>query len=171
MCSALPTAYADEPGPLYKLIDIAAQRLLTADPVAAFKWVNGGAIEDEARANQVLDAAGLDARTRGLDVERVRRIFTNQIHATEGVEYFRFGQWKLDPAHAPTSAPDLAETRTAIDGYNRAMVAEMAAQRSVLFGPACVAALDDARRSVAAARALDPVYRQALEFATSSYCA
>lgn len=171
VCGAAPLAYADDSGPLYRLVDTAAQRLLTADPVAAFKWVNGGSIEDSARADQVLAAVGADAHNRGLDEKFVRRIFDNQIHATEGVEYTRFGQWKLDPAHAPTSALDLSQTRTAIDDFNRAMVAEMAAQRDVLFGRDCVAALDAARASVVAERLPDPLYRQALEVATSSYCA
>ena len=168
---AAPIAHADALNPLYQLVDIAAQRLLTADPVAAFKWVNGGSIEDSARADQVLDAAAADARSRGLDETRVRRIFENQIHATEGVEYTRFGQWKFDPAHAPTSAPDLAQTREQIDGFNRAMVAEMAARRDVLFGPGCGEAVHGARDSVAAARSLDPLYRLALDAATASYCA
>jgi chorismate mutase len=169
--TATPVAYADAPGPLYQLVDIAVQRLQTADPVAQSKWVNGGSIEDRARADQVLDAAGADARNRGLDEARVRRIFEDQIHATEGIEYTRFGQWKFDPAHAPTAAPDLSQSRTAIDEFNRAMVAEMAAQRDVLFGPGCTEALRAARDAVANARALDPLYRQALDAATASDCA
>ena len=32
---------ADEVEPLYDLIDTATQRLATADPVAASKWLNG----------------------------------------------------------------------------------------------------------------------------------
>ncbi|MGV9803305.1 chorismate mutase [Mycobacterium sp. NPDC003449] len=170
-CGALPVAYADDSGPLHRLVDTAAQRLLTADPVAEFKWVKGGSIEDGARANQVLDAVGADGNKRGLDERYVRRAFENQIHATEGVEYTRFGQWKFDPGHAPTSARDLSQTRTEIDDFNRVMVAEMTAQRGVLFSQGCAAALDDARSSVSSARALDPLYRRALEVATSSYCA
>jgi chorismate mutase len=170
MSGAVPVAYAAAPGPLYHLVDTATQRLQTADPVAAYKWVNGGSIEDRARVGQVLDTVGADARDHGIDEAFVRQIFTDQVHATEGVEYIRFGQWKFDPAHAPTAAPGLSETRTAIDGFNGAMVAEMAAQRDVLFGPGCAAALDEARAAVATARALDPLYRQALDVATSSYC-
>ena len=170
MFGVAPVAAADDAGPLYRLVDTSAQRLLTADPVAESKWVNGGSIEDEARANQVLDTTGADARNLGLDETFVRRAFENQIHATEGVEYTLFGQWKFDPAHTPKSAPDLNEIRTAIDGFNRAMVTEMVEQRDVLFGGGCRAALDAARTSVANDRALDPLYRHALDFATSSYC-
>jgi chorismate mutase len=164
-------AYADDGGPLYTLVDTAAQRLQTADPVAAYKWVNRGSIEDAARADQVLDAVGADARNRGLDENFVRRVFENQIHATEGVEYTRFAQWKFDPANAPASAQDLAQSRTAIDNFNRVMVAEMAAQRGVLAGGACSQALEVARAAVTAQRALDPLYQQALRSATASYCA
>jgi chorismate mutase len=170
MCSVAPVASADEPGPLYQLVDTAAQRLLTANPVAAFKWVKGGSIEDKARADQVLDAAATDARNRGLDEDFVRRAFENQIHATEGVEYTLFGQWKFDPAHAPTSAPELSQTRTAIDGFNRALVTEMVNQRVVLFSGSCGQVLDAARSAVAQDRALDPFYRHALDVATSTYC-
>jgi chorismate mutase len=168
--TAAPTAHADDAGPLYRLVDTASQRLLTADPVAAVKWVDGGSIEDPARASQVLDNVAADASTRGVDEEFVRRAFENQVHATEGIEYSRFGQWKLDPAAAPTSAPDLSESRTAIDGFNRTMVSEMADQWGVLHGPGCTAALDDARQSVIAERGLDPLYQQALDFATHTYC-
>ncbi|BBY31757.1 chorismate mutase [Mycolicibacterium sediminis] len=163
-------ARADEYDPLHGLVDTAAQRLLTADPVAAFKWIKGGSIEDPARVTQVLDAVGKDAHERGIDAAFVRRAFEDQIHATEGVEYTRFGQWKFDPATAPSTAPDLAESRTAIDGYNRTMVAEMAAQRDVLAGPYCRQALGDARAVVVAERRLDPLYARALDSATASYC-
>ncbi|AKS35485.1 chorismate mutase [Mycolicibacterium goodii] len=169
-CGAVTPAHADDASPLYRLVDIAVQRLQTADPVSASKWVNGGSIEDGARANQVLDAVAADARKRGLDETFVRRAFEHQIHATEGVEYTRFAQWKFDPAHAPTSAPDLAAPRAAIDGFNREMVAEMAAQRGVLQGGGCAQALDSARAAVTAARSLDPLYQQALGAATATYC-
>ncbi|HEV7420627.1 MAG TPA: chorismate mutase [Mycobacterium sp.] len=164
------TARADPPGPLYGLVDAAAQRLATADPVAAFKWIDGGSIEDPPRVQQVLAAVAADAVSQHVDEAFVRRSFSDQIHATEGVEYTRFGQWKLDPAVAPTAAPDLSASRTAIDGFNHTMVSEIALHWDSLRGPGCEVALDDARSSVAAARQLDPLYQQALDFATHSYC-
>lgn len=165
-----PTARADEPSPLYALVDAAAQRLATADPVAAFKWVGGGAIEDPPRVEQVLDTVGADAAGRGIDEQYVRTAFTDQVHATEGIQYIRFGQWKFDPAVAPTTAPDLSTSRAAIDGFNRTMVSEMALQWASLRGPDCTRELDDATRAVESDRRLDPLYQQALTFATRSYC-
>jgi chorismate mutase len=171
LVASAPAAHADPTDPLYQLVDTAAQRLLTADPVAAFKWLEGGPIDDPVRVGQVLDAVGADASTRGIDERYVRQVFEDQIHATEGVEYTRFGQWKLDPATAPTVAPELSASRTAIDGFNHAMVNEIALHWNALRAPACAAELDDTLRAVGQARQLDPLYQNALTFATHSYCA
>ncbi len=124
LVGALPaTAYAEPDNPLYRLVDTAAQRLATADPVAAAKWINGGPITDPARADQVLDAVGADATAHGVDAGYVRAIFTDQI-----------------------------------------------AGRNSLHGPACQTEIQEATDAVADARALDPLYRQALSSATRSYC-
>jgi chorismate mutase len=163
-------AHAEPVSPLYGLVDIAAQRLSTADPVAAYKWINGGPITDPQRAGQVLDAVGNDAGAHGIDQQYVRTIFGDQIDATEGIEYTRFGQWKFDPATAPTTAPDLSESRSAIDGFNKAMVDEIALQWNSLHRPDCAAALDGAKDAVVAAHRLDALYQQALSSATRSYC-
>jgi chorismate mutase len=172
LVGALPaTADAEPADPLYRLVDTAAQRLATADPVAATKWINGGPITDTQRADQVLDAVAADATARGVDASYVRTIFTDQIAATEGVEYTLFGQWKFAPSTAPTTAPDLAASRAAIDGFNRTMVEEVALQSNWLRGPTCSTELHEATDAVAIARGLDPLYRQALSSATRSYCA
>lgn len=164
-------AHADPVGPLYRLVDTAAQRLATADPVAASKWVNAGPpIDDPPRAAAVLDAVSADAAAHGVDENYVRTVFTDQIHATEGIEYTRFAQWKFDPSSAPTAAPDLSESRAAIDGFNKIMVDEIALQWNSLHGPQCAADVQRATDAVAADRQLDPLYRRALTSATRSYC-
>lgn len=151
-------------------MDAAAQRLQSADPVAAFKWIAKGSIEDPARAQQVLAAVTADAVTARIDPDYVRQLFGDQIAATEGVEYGRFSQWKLDPAGAPATAPDLSASRSAIDALNKTMVAEIAAHWQLLRSPDCVADRDEAVDAVAGARGFDALYRQALDFATRSYC-
>jgi chorismate mutase len=174
LVGALPataTANAEPAGPLYRLVDTAAGRLATADPVAASKWIDGGPITDTTRANQVLDNVGADATAHGVDASYVRTIFTDQIAATEGVEYTLFGQWKFAPSTAPTTAPDLAESRSAIDGFNKTMVDEIALQWNSLHGPRCSTELRATTDAVANARRLDQLYRQALSSATRSYCA
>ncbi|MCV7419537.1 chorismate mutase [Mycobacterium yunnanensis] len=163
-------ASADAPSPLYALVDAAAQRLETAQPVAASKWTTGGSISDPARETQVIDSVTAAARERDVDADYVRRVFRDQIDATVGVEYAYFSGWKLDPASAPTTAPDLSNSRSAIDGYNRTMVNEIAAQRNSLHSPACTNDLEAARAAVVADRALDDLYQRGLTFATRSYC-
>lgn len=165
-----PAAHAQPPRPLYALVDAATQRLQTADDVSASKWISGGAITDPVRVAAVLDAVRADATAQSLDPEFVADVFTDQIDATESVEYTLFGRWKIDPRAAPTSAPDLASSRQEIDALNRTMVAELARQRGVLASPQCRVELDAARSEVAFARSLDALYLQALAFATRSYC-
>jgi chorismate mutase len=163
-------ATADVPSPLFALVDAAAQRLQTADPVAASKWTTGGPIEDHVREQQVIDAVTAQASQHGVDDGYVQRVFRDQISATVGVEYGRFSEWKLDPASAPTVAPNLSESRATIDGLNRTMVDEIAAQWVSLHSPSCVADLDAARSAVVSARGLDALYQRGLMFATGSYC-
>jgi chorismate mutase len=168
---ALPPVTSAQPVyPFYQLVDAAAQRLATADPVAATKWINGGPITDPARANQVLDSVGADATAHGIEPGYVRTVFTDQIAANEGIQYTRFGQWKFDPATAPTSAPDLAESRTQINGLNKVLVDEIALHWNSLHSQGCGKDLADATGAVVAARQLDGLYQQALTSATRSYC-
>ncbi len=98
-----PAAAAQPFFPFQQLVDAAAQRLATADPVAAAKWINGGPITDKARADQVLDSVAADATAHGIDPQYVREVFADQIAANEGVQYTRFGQWKFDPGTAPST--------------------------------------------------------------------
>lgn len=165
-----PVAPAQPVVPFYQLVDAAAQRLATADPVAATKWINGGPITDPARANQVLDTVAADATAHGIEPEYVRTVFTDQIAANEGIQYTRFGQWKFDPGTAPTSAPDLAESRTQINGLNKILVDEIALHWNSLHSQGCRQDLADATGAVVAARKLDGLYQQALTSATRSYC-
>jgi chorismate mutase len=163
-------AGADDPNPVLDLVDAAAQRLQTADPVAAYKWVSRSAIDDPPRVEQVLATVTADANARHLDAGYVTRIFDDQIDATDGIEYTRFAQWKFDPGNAPTAAPGLSASRSAIDSLNHRMVDQIAAGWETLHSPTCGAAVADATAAVTNSRQLDPLYRQALSFATRSYC-
>lgn len=167
--TAVP-ARADDSASLDALVDTAAERLQAADPVAAVKWLGGGQITDRVRVEQVLADVASAAEQAGAPVEFVTEVFGDQIDATEAIQYERFSRWKLDPASAPTSAPDLSVSRSAIDRLNQRMVAEIARTWPTLSGPGCAPALDAAKVVVAQERALDPLYREALDAATRSYC-
>ena len=155
---------------MHPLVDAAAQRLQTADPVAASKWLNGGPITDPTRVQQVLAAVSADAESAGIPADYVTTVFVDQINATEAVQYGRFSWWKMNPAEAPASAPDLSASRGQIDVLNRRMVSQIAVQWPVLRSAECATRLGEATSMVADARGLEPLYRQALDAATRSYC-
>jgi chorismate mutase len=170
LTAAGPLARADSASPLYELVDAAAQRLQSADPVAASKWQTGTNVEDPARVQQVLSAVTADAAANRIDPDYVGHLFNDQIDATDAIEYTRFAQWKLDPASAPVASPDLSASRTVIDTLNHRMVSEIAALWDVLHSQACANDVDDAKNAVTSGRQLDGLYQQALSFATRSYC-
>lgn len=165
-----PVARADDANELTSLVDAAVQRLEVADPIAASKWLTGGPLTDPPRVRQVLDAVSADAQTVGVSTDYVRTVFTDQINATEAIEYSRFADWKFGNSPAPTTAPDLAASRSLIDGLNRMMVSQIGAQWELLHSPGCRAELDEAKSAVAQARQLDWLFREALDTATRSYC-
>lgn len=138
--------------------------------MAASKWLAGGAINDPARVQQVLTAVSAQAESAGVPSDYAVLLFTDQIDATEAIQYSRFSWWKLDPAAAPESAPDLSASRQTIDALNRRMVAEIAEEWAVLRAPECPDRLAAAKSAVAADRGLDPLYLRALDAATRSYC-
>ncbi|WKG05362.1 chorismate mutase [Mycolicibacterium sp. HK-90] len=168
--SGAPLARAQDPSPLLPLVDAAAQRLQTADPVAANKFRTGGNIEDPQREQQVIAATTAEAASRNIDPAYVGQVFRDQIDATVAVEHGLFAHWKLNPGTAPTDAPDLAASRSTIDALNHTMVNEIADRWPTLHSPSCAADLAGAVDAVATARQLDPLYRRALDHATRSYC-
>jgi chorismate mutase len=165
-----PRAHADTPSPLTALVDAAAQRLQTADPVAANKYKTGGAVDDPAREQQVIDTVTAAANAKHIDAGYVRDVFRNQIDATDSLEHSHFAQWKIDPASAPATAPELSASRDLIDKLNETMVNEIAAQWGPLHAPTCNTDLENAKNNVVRARQLDPLYQQALNYATHMYC-
>ncbi|WAJ47721.1 chorismate mutase [Mycobacterium sp. Aquia_216] len=162
-------ARADISG-LTELVDAAAQRLQTAEPVAAFKWNTHAAIEDPGRVEEELTTLGADAVGEHLDPTYVTRVFGDQIDATDAIEYSRFAEWKLNPSSAPAGSPDLSVSRSTIDGLNQTMLTQIVIDWDLLHAPACGSQLDAARAVVIRARRLDNLYQRALSLATQSYC-
>jgi chorismate mutase len=164
-------ARADATRPLIELVDAAAQRLQIAEPVAAVKWSAHGAIDDPARVQQELNTLGADATAQRIDPGYVIRVFTDQINATEAIEYARFADWQLNPSDVPAAPPNLSASRSTIDGLNQTMLTQLAHDWDLLHSSACALQLDAARRDVIRSRQLDNLYQRALSSATESYCA
>jgi chorismate mutase len=170
MVSGGGDAHAAPASPLTPLVDDAAERLQTADPVAATKYLTQGAVDDPTREDEVIQSAIDDAAARNIDPEYVRSVFRDQIDATDSVEHSRFAQWKIDPGRAPTSAPDLASSRNSIDALNGSIVEKISTLWPVLHSPACLSDLHNAVANVSAARHLDDVLQHALVYAVHRYC-
>jgi chorismate mutase-like protein len=97
--------------PLAALVDAAAQRLLTAEAVAAWKFNTGGVVVDPRREQEVIDAVATYAVARSVDPDYVRGVFRDQIDATRALEHGRIAQWRLDPASVPACVPELSACR------------------------------------------------------------
>ncbi len=168
VCLAPTTAHA-APSALDALVSAAAQRLQTADPVAAVKWITHGDIEDPARVQQVLSSVAATAHTRGIDADYVTLIFGDQVHATEAVESAAGSpEMETRSGRGADRVPDLSSSRSRIDTLNTTIVDELAAAVDLLHSPACTAAparcARQCGRDVRTGRGLT---RTALTFATT----
>ncbi len=167
---AAPQARAEGAGPLTALVDALAQRLLIAEPVAAYKWSAHAVIEDPVRVEQELATLREDAVSAHVDPDYVVRVFSDQVDATEAIEYRRFADWKLDPAAVPPAPADLSASRAAIDALNTKILSHISLNWNLLNSPACAGLLHHARSDVISRRDLDNLYQRALTAATTSYC-
>ncbi len=167
---AAPQAQAEGAGPLTALVDAAAERLAVAEPVAAYKWSAHAAIEDPVRVEQELSTLRADAAAADIDPNYVTQVFSDQVDATEAIEFRRFSDWKLDPASAPPSPTSLSASRAAIDALNTKILSQITLNWGLLNSPACPDQLRTARSEVTRLRGLDNLYQRALTTATTSYC-
>ncbi|WP_458245939.1 chorismate mutase [Streptomyces sp. MAI_2237] len=105
---------------------LAADRLATADLVAAAKWGTDSPIDDPAREQQVLDTVAAQAQQIGADPDEMRRVFRDQIEANKLVQRALFAEWTAHPDLAPTTKPDLSVVRATINRINTDLVRSLA---------------------------------------------
>ncbi|MEV2250345.1 gamma subclass chorismate mutase AroQ [Streptomyces sp. NPDC050147] len=158
---------------LHWLADLAAQRLATADLVAAAKYGTDSPIDDPAREKQVLDDVARQARELGADPEATVRIFRDQIEANKMVQRELHRRWDADPSQAPTpeERPDLAEVRKEINRVNGELVRGIAASSAARTAPSCRGLVVAAGVRVRSERQLDELHAMALGRALRSVCA
>lgn len=168
-----PVAAAAPAGPyaqLRPLAALSAQRLATADLVAAAKYGTGAPIDDPIRERQVLDDVARQARELGADPEATVRVFRDQIEANKVVQRGLFRRWDADPAQAPVERPDLAEVRKEINRVNGELVRVIADSSSARTASSCGGLLTAAGVRVRHERGLDVLHSVALERALRSVC-
>lgn len=171
-CASPSVTAPTEPAPtrLVRLVELAVQRLGTADTVAAAKWVNGGPIVDLDRERAVIDTAAAGATPRGLDPGETAQFFQDQIEASKAVQYGLFSDWTVDPAGGPATAPDLVQVRPVLDRMTGDMLDALAASNDLRAGSDCRVQLDRAIHLVERDQVIDPLHRGALGRALSSVC-
>ncbi len=136
---ALPGTAAAAPAPsdLKPVAALSAERLATADLVAAAKWGTDSPIDDPAREQQVLDSVAALAEQAGGDPDEARRIFRDQIEANKTVQRALFRRWTAHPEQAPTTKPDLNQVRQTINRINTDLVGELTSTTSERTAPTC----------------------------------
>ncbi|MER6734761.1 chorismate mutase [Streptomyces puniciscabiei] len=165
-------ARASVPGPaaLHPVVELSAERLATADLVAAAKWGTDSPIDDPAREQQVLDSVAAQAEQLGADPDEVRLIFRDQIEANKTVQRALFQRWTEHPEQAPTTRPDLSVIRQEINRINTALVQAIADTAADREAPVCLPELVLAALQVHHEKDLDHLHTKALARSLRSVC-
>ncbi|MEU5161335.1 gamma subclass chorismate mutase AroQ [Streptomyces sp. NPDC020875] len=158
-------------GQLLTLTRLSAERLATADRVAAAKWGTDSPIDDPAREQIVLDSVRQQAEAAGADPEATVAIFRDQIEANKLVQRELHRQWTEDPSKAPTERPDLTEIRKEINRVNTELVRAVAASDRARSARSCLGALAVTAVHVRHEKQLDRLHTLALVRAVPSVCA
>ncbi|MFJ2605892.1 chorismate mutase [Streptomyces sp. NPDC087425] len=155
---------------LHPVADLSAQRLATADLVAAAKFGTDSPIDDPAREAQVLDAVAAQAKELGTDPDAVRAVFRDQIEANKLVQRTLFQRWTDHPEQAPTTRPDLAVIRVEINRITTALVQSLADTAPDRATALCRPARALATVRVIHERRLDHLHTEALARSLNSVC-
>jgi chorismate mutase len=172
-CSATAPPTADRAGnghSLLALTDVAAQRVLLADSVAAAKWGTAAPTNDPVREQTVLDAVAAEATQLGVDPVFAREVFTDQIEANKAVQNGLYSQWRAHPDRAPTTRPDLGQVRPILDHITDQLLVDLKVTAQIRTDPSCANQLTATRHRVEHARHFDPLHKGALIRALSSLC-
>lgn len=171
-CATTASATAAPPAavPLAPVVELSADRLATAELIAAAKWHSGEPVEAPEREATVLAEAERSAHALGGDAAVALAVMRDQIEANKVIQRRRHADWYAHPDRSPLRPPDLADARADLDRITPALVAALTDARAGLAAPGCEAELDRAARRVAAERGLDRPGRAALAVSLSSVC-
>ncbi|WP_329597215.1 chorismate mutase [Streptomyces pseudovenezuelae] len=162
--------HATAPAALHPVVELASERLATADLVAAAKWGTDSPIDDPAREQQVLDNVAAQAQQLGADPDEIRVIFRDQIEANKTVQRGLFQRWTDHPDQAPTTKPDLSVVRQEINRITSALVQSLADTSEDRGTFACRPELALAAFQVRYENHLDGLHTRALVRALPSVC-
>jgi chorismate mutase len=172
LLSATATATASASGTsLWRLTDLAAQRVRIADQVAAAKYGTPSPIDDPAREQQIYDSVAARAPQLGLAPADAVRFFRAQIEANKLVQRGLYARWDEHPSSAPATRPDLGQIRPVIDRLNTGLLTELAATLPARSAHSCPAHQLVAAGVADVVHHFDVLHARALGEATSATCA
>ncbi|MFF4434663.1 chorismate mutase [Streptomyces sp. NPDC001513] len=153
------------------IVRLAAERVMTADTVAAAKWGTVQPIDDPSREKTVLDRAASQAAKLGIDRATVQRIFKDQIAANKDVQRALYAQWQEHPAEQPTRRPDLAtQVRPVLDRVDNQLLTAIQQAQPLLSRPDCDALIERGKATTVQAMSLDAIHRSGLDQALAHTC-
>ncbi|WP_017586930.1 chorismate mutase [Nocardiopsis ganjiahuensis] len=152
------------------LVGLSAERLETAEAVAAAKWHTGSPVDDPAREEQVLEAAREQAERSATDPEHAAAVVRDQIEAHKTVQHTLHARWTVLPDRAPAEEPDLSEVRPELDRITSGLVRELAATERGRARADCPARLALSADRDARERGSDAVHTAALTRSLASVC-
>lgn len=140
-CSSRPGA-AVSPGAesldasaVSELLGLMRERLDLMHDVARWKWNERKPIEDEPREQALLAAMEQRGEELGLDGQRVRVFFRDQIEAAKAIQRQDHARWQAAGLGRFNETPDLAELRRRIDHLNGALIVSLAELQPSLQDP------------------------------------
>ncbi|MFL1445469.1 gamma subclass chorismate mutase AroQ, partial [Nocardiopsis protaetiae] len=155
---------------LSPVVELSADRLATAELVAAAKWHSGEPVEAPEREATVLAQTEHSARALGGDPAVALAVMRDQIEANKVIQRGRHADWYAHPDRSPLRAPDLAGARADLDRITPALVGALTDAGAGLAAPGCEVELARTARRVAAERGLDRSGRTALAVSLASVC-
>lgn len=171
-CGQPSTSSAEVPGTsadgLAQVVQLAAQRAVVSDRVAAAKLGTGQPVTDPEREAVVVADARTQAGRDGIDPEWVARVVADQIAASTQVQNDLLQQWTEHPDSRPAERPDLAQVRPEITRISNELVAALKIAEPARAQEGCSSSLAAAAR--AQAGELDDIHRAALDRALRSVC-
>ncbi len=159
-------------GPLGPLADLAVQRILLADKVAAAKFGTTQPIDDPVREKQVLDDVAARSVGLGLPPDVGVRFFRAQIEANKVVQRGLFERWTAHPDQQPAERPDLAkEVRPQLDRITGQILEQLVNTRQVRdHNVRCFVWHVEAEVSADIANRLDALHRKAVTVSLRPVC-
>lgn len=167
LLSSVPASAAPS---LWRLTDLAAQRVQIADKVAAAKYGTPSPIDDPAREQQIYDRVAAQAPALGLDPADAVAFFRAQIEANKLVQRGLYARWDAHPAEAPTTRPDLGRIRPVIDKLNTGLLTELAATIPARAARSCPVVQLVTAGAADVVHWFDALHARALGEATSATC-